>query len=97
VVTGTLARYLDIQPLGSGSSRIDLTGSYESVSDDPARKDRGVLSLTYSNRLLDSLGAAIGISYANHAEFLPKSDHELSAHFGISYRMFPQDPKQIGK
>jgi hypothetical protein len=94
VIAASFGRNFDLQALGSDGSRIDLTGKYEDVSNDPARQDRGVISLTYSNRFLKALGASLGLSYANHAEFLPKTDHELNAHFGISYRLFPEDPSK---
>jgi hypothetical protein len=94
VISASFGRNFDLQALGGAGSRIDLTGKYEDVSSDPARQDRGVISLTYSNRFLKALGASLGLSYANHAEFLPKTDHELNAHFGISYRLFPEDPSK---
>lgn len=89
-INATYGRLLDLQGLGD-SSRFDFSWTYEDVSDDPNRRDRNVASLTFSNRLLRSLGLSLGLSYANHAKFLPDSDEELSTHFGISYRMFSGD------
>jgi hypothetical protein len=92
VASVTYGRYIDVKALGDSNSRIDLSGSYENVSDDPSRRDRGVVSLTFSNRFLTSMGASLGISYANHSEFLSKSDHVVSAHFAISYKLLPDKP-----
>jgi hypothetical protein len=85
VVTLAYARYLDISIFGDNSSRIDLTGRYESEN------DRGVVGLTYTNRFLDSVGGSIGVSYANHERFLPESDKVLSAHFGLSFKTFSKE------
>ncbi|HWM94731.1 MAG TPA: hypothetical protein VN493_28520 [Thermoanaerobaculia bacterium] len=89
-ITATYGRLLDLQGLGD-SSRFDFSWTYEDVSDDPNRRDRSIASLTFSNRMLRSLGLSLGLSYANHAKFLPDTDEELSTHFGISYRMFSEE------
>jgi hypothetical protein len=86
VITGAYARLIDVSAEGEESARIDVTGKYES------EEDRGVISLTYTNRLLKSLGGSIGISYANHERFLPDSDRVVSAHFGFSFNSFSKDP-----
>lgn len=96
VASLTYGRYLDVKALGNSNSRIDLSGSYENVSDDPMRKDRGVVSLTYSNRFLQALGTSLGVSYANHSEFLSKTDHVLSAHFALSYKLLSDTPPSTG-
>lgn len=85
-------RYFETGQLGP-SARFDLDWSYEDVSDDPNRRDRNVASLTFSNRFLRSLGLSLGLSYANHAKYLPDIDEELSTHFGISYRLFSEEEK----
>ena len=89
IASATLGRYLDFNVLGDTSSRIDFKASYENVGGDPMRKDRGIASLTYSNSVLTSVGVALGISYANHAQYLAQGDHELSAHFSLSYKLDP--------
>ena len=86
VLTLAYARFIDTTMLGDSNSRIDVSGKYES------KDDRGVISLTYTNRLLKSMGGSLGISYANHDRFLPKSDRVLSAHFGLSFNSFTKTP-----
>lgn len=72
-------------------SRIDLSASYENVSDDPLRQDRGVASVTYSARVRNPWFFTVDLNYANHAKFLPKSDRDFGAHVGISYRLFSKE------
>lgn len=86
-------RFFDTGDLGP-SARFDLAYTFEDVSDDPGRRDRSVASITFSNRFLRTLGLSLGLSYANHARFLPDTDEELSTHFGISYRMFPDEEEE---
>lgn len=83
-------RYFDFGD-NDPSARFDLSWTFEDITDDPNRRDRNVASLTFSNRLLRLLGLSIGLSYSNHAKFLPETDEELSTHFGISYRMFSEE------
>jgi len=82
----TYGRSVGAGPFGAGNARIDINGTYENIDDDPSRQDRGVATLTYSDRMLKALGVSVSISYANHAKFLPETEDELSAHFGISLR-----------
>jgi len=72
-------------------SRIDLSASYENVSNDPLRQDRGVASVTYSARVRDPWFFTVALNYANHAKFLPESDREFGAHVGISYNLFSKE------
>jgi hypothetical protein len=72
------------KPLG----RIDLTGKYENFSDDPLHQDRGTLDLTYTQKVSDTFSLPLGISYANHGEFLGQVDRRLSAHFGLHAKVF---------
>jgi hypothetical protein len=62
--------------------RLDFTGRYEDVSDDPERRDRGVVTLTVT-RKIGGAEVPFGIVYANHGEFLGDVDERLSAHVGL--------------
>jgi hypothetical protein len=66
--------------------KLDLVASYESVSDDPKRQDRGVATLTFTRKVGD-MEIPFGIVYANHSEFLGDVDSRLSAHLGIRFKM----------
>ena len=52
----------------------------------PRRRDRLVASLTLT-RKIGGLTVPFGIVYANHAEFLPDVDHQLSAHLGLRFSL----------
>jgi hypothetical protein len=73
---------------GKSLGRIDLTGKYENFSDDPLHQDRGTLDLTYTQKVSDTFSLPLGISYANHGEFLGQMDRRLSAHFGLHAKVF---------
>lgn len=66
---------------------LDLVGSYEDVSDDPMRQDRGVITLTIT-RNFAGVPVPLGIVYANHGEFLGDVDERLSAHVGLKFNAF---------
>jgi hypothetical protein len=66
--------------------KMDLAASYEDVSDDPHRQDRGVASLTLTCRV-GNMEIPFGIVYANHGEFLGDVDARLSAHIGLNFKM----------
>lgn len=75
--------------LGDGEPvKLDLVGSYEDVSDDPNRQDRGILRLTLT-RNVGKMSIPLGIVYANHGEFLDAegTDARLSAHVGLTFKM----------
>lgn len=68
--------------------QLDLVGSYEDVSDDPKRQDRGIVRLTLT-RNVGRMSIPFGIVYANHGEFLAEEgvDERLSAHIGLTFKM----------
>jgi hypothetical protein len=80
-------RYLSMNQDGQQSTRLDLSASWESVSDDPNRQDRGVASVTFTQRINDDLSIPIALIYANHSQFKGQVDKDLSAHFGLSYKL----------
>lgn len=68
--------------------KLDLVGSYEDISDDPKRQDRGIARLTLT-RNVGKMSIPFGIVYANHGEFLDAEgvDARLSAHIGLTFKM----------
>ncbi len=66
--------------------RLDFTGRYEDVSDDPERRDRGVFTLAVTRRI-GGAEVPFGIVYANHGEFLGDVDERLSAHVGLKFSL----------
>jgi hypothetical protein len=65
---------------------VDLVGEYQDISDDPLRRDRGVVTLTFT-RQIGNMSIPLGIVYANHGEFLTDVDERLSAHVGLRFNM----------
>jgi hypothetical protein len=86
VISLTAGRRFD-PPSSSRERRIDITASYENVSDDPNRDDRLVGSITWTQELSDKMSLPITLSYANKSKYLPDNDKHLSAHFAISYKL----------
>lgn len=79
-------RPFELKPDGTVRTRADLVGSWEEVSDDPARHDRGVLALTVT-RDFGGFSVPLGIVYSNKPEFIATQDldEQISAHIGIKY------------
>ncbi|MGH9421815.1 MAG: hypothetical protein ACRD3J_17695, partial [Thermoanaerobaculia bacterium] len=57
------------------------------ISNDPSKKDQFVASLTFSQKVSDTLTMPLSIVYANHADYLPQTDKRLGVHFGVSYKV----------
>lgn len=79
-------RPIELKPDGTARTRADLVGSWEEVSNDPARHDRGVLALTVT-RDFGGFSVPLGIVYSNKPEFIAAQDldEQISAHVGIKY------------
>jgi hypothetical protein len=69
------------------SDRIDISLSYENVSGDPLRRDRGVGSITFTKKLNDTMTIPISLLYANHAQYLSPVDRKLNVHFGLVFKL----------
>jgi len=68
--------------------RIDISLTYEDVkSDDPKLDSRWIGSAIYTQKLTDTLSLPLGIVWASHKEDVPDSDRELSAHFGLIFKI----------
>ena len=74
--------------------KFHLSVEYIDVSDDPARRDRMVGTVTYEIPLPSGTSLPISLTYANHSQFLGEQDKELSAHFGLSYKVPGKGAKQ---
>jgi hypothetical protein len=68
-------------------TRIDAAVNYENISNDPTKKDRFIASLTWSQKLSDTMTLPLSITYANHAKYLTDPDRKLGVHFGINYKI----------
>lgn len=79
-------RPIELKPDGTARTRADLVGSWEDVSDDPTRHDRGVLALTVT-RDFGAFSVPLGIVFSNKPEFIAAQelDEQISAHVGIKY------------
>jgi hypothetical protein len=76
----------------SQKTRLDLVASYEDVSDDPARQDRGIASLTLSRQLSDDWVLAVGVVYATKPEFRAAADKDVSLRLGLNYKILRKTP-----
>jgi hypothetical protein len=80
-------RYVAFNRTGDQIGRIDLSALYLHHQDDPNRQNRFVGSATYTQRIAPSLSLAAGVSYASAPEFLGEVEHEVSATFGLRYKL----------
>jgi hypothetical protein len=74
-------------------ARFDVAVNYANISNDPTKKDRFVASLTFSQKISETMTLPLSLTYANHTEYLPQTDRRLGVHFGISYKV----PDKSGK
>lgn len=88
IIKGGWSRLFSSGKDGETPLRFDLVGSYEDVSDDPQRQDRGVATLTITRQFGD-IAIPFGIVYANHGEFLGEVDEQFSAHLGLKFDFEP--------
>jgi hypothetical protein len=80
-------RNLRVDGEGTVLLRTDLTGTYEDWSDDPEKQDRGLVKLTFTQRLSDDLSAVLGAVWASKPELRGEVDEELSARAGITWSL----------
>ena len=79
------------------SGRIDVAVSYQDIQNAAAIpsisnpsgdvKDQFLASITYTQKISDTVSFPISLVYANHASYLPSVDRKLNANFGIQYKM----------
>lgn len=84
---GTATYGRSITAAAGRDGRIDVTASYQNVSNDPTKKDRFVGSVTYTQKITDTMSLPFSLIYANHSQFLSDVDRKLNVHFGISYKL----------
>lgn len=72
---------------GNDATRLDLTWSYEDVDNDSMRQTRSVLNASFSQQVAGGFVLTLGAVYANKPEFLGQVDEEVSARFGLTYKL----------
>jgi hypothetical protein len=80
-------RYLRADASGVQTTRIDVEASYEIASGDPARNDRFLATATFTQKLAGDMSASLTAVYSNRPEFRGEVDKELSARFGLKYKL----------
>jgi hypothetical protein len=83
----TYGRYLGNAGFGPGKPRIDVGIQYEKVDSSTIRQDRFVATATYSQKISNASILSFGLVYANKSEFRGDVDHEVSARFGLNYKV----------
>ena len=68
-------------------ARFDLAVNYTNISNDPTMKDRFVATLTFSQKVSDTMTLPLSLTYANHTQYLPQTDRRVGVHFGVSYKI----------
>jgi hypothetical protein len=87
--TGRLVygRYLRADPSGAQTTRMDVEATYELASGDPLRNNRFLATVTFTQKLVGDMSASLTAVYANRPEFRGAVDKELSARFGLKYKL----------
>jgi len=67
--------------------RIDLSVTYADVRGDPEKDNLFTASAVYTQKMSDTVSFPIGIVWSNRDKHVPDSDHRLSAHFGLMFKL----------
>jgi len=86
-------RVLRLNPAGQATARLDLTWSYEDVDNDSLRQTRSVVNASFSQELTGGFVVTLGAVYANKPEFRGEVDEEVTARFGLTYKLKKKDKK----
>lgn len=78
--------FLSGTPADTNRIRMDLSVTYEDVSDDPSRNDRGFAKATFTYPVGNGTFLSIGAVYATKPEYRGEVDEELSARAGLLYK-----------
>ena len=81
-------RLLGVADDGSASARVDASAGFDWSSDETVAKNRLVASVTLTKKF-GEMSIPFGIRYASETEFLSDFDHQLSAHVGLKFNLFP--------
>lgn len=81
-------RLVGVDDDGTASARVDGAFRYEKPANEFLGNERAVGSITLTKKFGD-ISVPFGIVYANKPEFLKGVDHELSAHVGVKFNLFP--------
>ena len=84
--------YLSGTPADAQRIRMDIAVSYEDVSDDPDKNDRGVANVTFTYPVGGGTFLSIGAVYATKPEYRGAVDKELSARAGLLYKFAGSSP-----
>jgi hypothetical protein len=90
VASLAFGRYLNFKLLGEEdreATRLDLSAGFETHFNDPQRHDRAVINATASRKVFAGLSLAVGFAWANRSEFRGDVDHEVTATFGLNYKL----------
>jgi hypothetical protein len=87
-LTGSIAYGMFLSGTSADANRIrmDLSATYEDVSDDPAKNDRGIAKATFTYPIGNGTFLSIGAVYATKPEYRGEVDKELSARAGLLYK-----------
>ena len=94
-VMATFGRNLRVDVNGEFTSRFDLTTSWEDWSDDPLHQDRGLASLSFTQKVTNDMSLVLGAVWASKPKFRGEVDKEVSARFGLTYRFLDAEGKEI--
>lgn len=86
-LSASYGRGISFDDEGKAVSRLDLVAAYEDVDGDDMRQDRSTVALTYTQTLNNSLQLVLGATWASKPEYLTDVDQEVSAHFGLRFRL----------
>ena len=78
--------YLSGTSADTNRIRMDISATYEDVSDDPSKNDRGIANISFSYPIGNGTFLSIGAVYATKPEYLGEVDKELSARAGLLYK-----------
>lgn len=77
-----------------GGARIEVKANWDDASDNPMLNDRFTASATFTQGLFDDVSLAIGAVYANKPEYRDTVDKELSARFGLRFKVDRNEKKK---
>lgn len=77
-----------------GGARVEVKANWDDATDDPKRNDRFTSSLTFTQVLYEDVSLSIGAIYASKPEYRDEVDHELSARFGLRFKVDKPEKKK---